>query len=138
MENKTLEPEASPQQRTGLYKCESHQIHLSWEGMSTDFPYFWWTLHVLVRIALQEKITQNPKLAIWSFPWTQTVKREWLIKMKRIALRLRSMGVFVQNGSIPFIKVHGHFRNVFMKPLAVFVLLTLLLLFTAHKAEISA
>ena len=34
-------------------------------------------------------------------------------------------------GSIPSIKVHSHFGNVFQKPLAVFVLLTLLLLFTA-------
>jgi len=35
--------------------------------------------------------------------------------------------------SIPSVKVRGHFGNVFVKPSAVFVLLTFLLPFTAQK-----
>jgi len=37
--------------------------------------------------------------------------------------------------SIPSVKVYGHFGNVFVKPSAVFVLLTFLLLFTAQKEK---
>jgi len=39
--------------------------------------------------------------------------------------------------SIPSIKVHSHFGNVFVKPSTVFVLLTLLLLFLAQKEKFS-
>ena len=35
--------------------------------------------------------------------------------------------------SIPSIKVRGHFGNIFMKPSALILLLTFLLLFTAQK-----
>ena len=35
--------------------------------------------------------------------------------------------------SIPFIKLRGHFGNVFVKQSAVFVILTFILLFTAQK-----